>query len=151
VNRLGLTGPTPSEPIALHRRGEHLLDNLSLLESMTPVIAGGSMDIATVRAELQVEVAALGTAIDDLAREARERDLAQTQKDQVMDEYDVHFTFAARMLEGMLGSAGAHDLAARVRPSARTPGRVEDPGDDTPVDGTGPVDEPGPVSGDANG
>jgi hypothetical protein len=148
VNRLGLSGPTPTEPIALHRLGKHLLDNLSLLETMVPVAEGGVLDIPTVRTRLGEEVGALGTAIDDLAREARERDMAQLQKDKIMDEYDVHFAFAARMLEGMLGSAGELGLAARVRPSTRKPGRVEDPGDDTePVDGTAPIEEPGPVSG----
>lgn len=140
VSRLGLSGPTPTEPIALHRRGKHVLENLTLLATMTPVIEGGSMDIATVQSRLAEEVAALGAAIDDLAREARERDMAQTEKDRTMDEYDVHFGFAARMLEGMLGSAGELDLAARVRPSARRPGRVEEPGD-----GTDPVDLPPPV------
>ena len=148
ASRVGLTGATPTEPIALHRRGKHLLDNLGLLEPMTPVIEGGSMDIATVRTRLTEEVDALGTAIADLAREARERDMAQVHKDQVMAGYDVHFSFAARMLEGMLGSAGELALAARVRPSSRQPGRVDDPGDGTepvdlpPVDGTEPVQDP---------
>jgi hypothetical protein len=148
VSRVGLSGATPTEPIALHRRGKHLLDNLGLLEPMTPVIEGGTMDIATVRTRLTEEVEALGTAIADLAREARERDMAQVQKDQIMVEYDVHFSFAARMLEGMLGSAGELELAARVRPSARQPGRVDDPGDGTepvdlpPLDGAEPVQDP---------
>lgn len=139
VSRLGLSEPTPTEPIALHRRGKHVLENLALLETMTPVIEGGSMDIATVQNRLAAEVAALGAAIDDLAREARERDMAQVQKDRIMDEYDVHFGFAARMLEGILGSADELDLAARVRPSTRRPGRVEEPGD-----GTDPVAVPPP-------
>lgn len=139
VSRVGLSGPTPTEPIALHRLGKHLLENLTLLASMTPVIEGGSMDVATVQARLAEEVSTLGSAIDDLAREARERDLAQVQKDRIMDEYDVHFGFAARMLEGMLGSAGELDLAARVRPSTRKPGRVEEPDD-----GADPVDPPPP-------
>jgi hypothetical protein len=135
--RVGLSGTLPTEPIALHRTATLVHDNLPLLAALAPVIQGGSMDIGIVRTELAEEIAALGTAIDDLARESRERETAQVLKDRAMDAYDATFSFGARMIEGLLGAAGELELAARVRPSIRQPGRVEGP-----IDGTEPGELP---------
>jgi hypothetical protein len=134
LGRIGLTGNTPIEPIALHRMGTHVLKNLGVLETLTPVVAGGSLDIPTVREDLTALVAGLGQAIADLAHEASKREMAQIRKNDVMAEFDAQFSYGAHMLESMFGWAGEPEMAARVRPSSRQPGRLDQPLDDEPDD-----------------
>lgn len=134
LGRIGLSGNTPIEPVALHRMGTQVLGNLEVLATLTPAVAGGVLDIATVREDLTAQVEALGQAIDDLAHQARKREVAQAHKNSVMAEFDAQFSYGAHMLESLFGWAGEPDLAARVRPSSRQPGRLDQPVDDEPDD-----------------
>lgn len=132
LGRVGMSGNTPIEPLALHRLGTHVLEHLGVLATLPPAVAGGVLDIATVREDLTAQVAALGQAIDDIAHEERKREVALAHKNSVMAEFDAQFAYGAHMLEGLFGWAGEPDLAARVRPSSRQPGRLDQPLDDEP-------------------
>jgi hypothetical protein len=134
LGRIGLTGNTPIEPIALHRMATHVLENLDVLATLTPVVPGGVLNLATVREDLTAQAEALGQAIDDLAHEARKRELAQTRKNSVMAEFDAQFSYGAHTLESLFGWAGEARLAARVRPSSRQPGRLDQPDEDDEPD-----------------
>jgi hypothetical protein len=148
LGRVGLTGNTPIEPDALHRLGKHVLENLDALENLPPAVAGGVLNIATVREDLTALVEALGQALDDLAYEAHKRDVAQQHKKSVMAEFDAQFSYAAHLLESLFGWAGETALAARVRPSTRQPGRLDQPPDDGEPNDE-PNDEPGNEPSDA--
>ena len=136
LGRIGLTGNTPIEAIALHRMGMNVLTNLGVLETLTPVVAGGALDIPTVREDLTALLEALGQAISDLAYEARKREVAQIHKNSVMAEFDAQFSYGAHMLESLFGWAGEPAMAARVRPSSRQPGRLDQPPDSDEPDDT---------------
>lgn len=136
LGRIGLTGNTPIEPIALHRQGKQVLENLDVLATLTPVVAGGALNITTVREDLTAQLGALGQAIDDLALEARKREVAQIRKNEVMAEFDAQFSYGAHMLESLFGWAGEPEMAARVRPSSRQPGRLDQPVEDSEPDDT---------------
>ncbi|WP_428268337.1 hypothetical protein [Haliangium sp.] len=152
VREVGLAGAVPREPIALHRQGRTVHENLPHLATLTPATSTIAIDIETTRGELLPDVEGLGQALEDVAREARELEVTQVAKDETVGDHDSFFGYFGRALEALYGAAGATALAARVRPSGRRPGRVDDalPDDgDTPGDEPAPTEPPEPASPDA--
>ena len=150
VHELGFVGSTPQGPIALCRLGRVVLANLPALAAFTPLAPGLSFDASLHASAMAAEVEGLETALVDLAREAKELDATQVHKDQLLAEHDNHFAHGARALEALFTLAGAHELAARVRPSLRRPGRIHEDPDSAPdapnAPGTEPTSEPAPTA-----
>lgn len=93
-----------------------------------PARNGLVVDRAALAAELTPRIERLEAALEAVTREAEELKLTQTAKDNAMDANDTAFSGVANALEGLLILAGRKDLAARIRPSTRKPGVVDQAG-----------------------
>ncbi|WP_428261456.1 hypothetical protein [Haliangium sp.] len=121
----GFDGTTPTEPMALYHLGQQVLDRLSRLDNLDPLVTGFAFDSEVQRAALQEDVDALGKAIHDVARESRELGLTQVAKNESFEAFRSLMGFSARALEALLGAVGEDDLAGRIRLRTRRPGNGE--------------------------
>ena len=99
----------------------------------TPTRGGVVVDRAVIARELAPRIARLDAALESVDREAAELKLTQTAKDNAVAANDTAFSGVANAMEGLLILAGRRDLAARVRPSARRPGIVDEEVDADPI------------------
>jgi hypothetical protein len=155
-------GPTKAKELGFDVRlgrndGARLAQGKRLLAKLDPEkplpvsrIPGVSVDLG-VRPAIEAAVTRLETALENVADEKTKADATQVAKDFAMKEFDATFLRVGRTLEALYTLAGALDLAARVRPSRRRPGRTEtvgeepDPGQGEPEPGTPPVGFQPPV------
>jgi hypothetical protein len=63
-------------------------------------------------------------------REAREAEATLVAKNAALAEYDATFSSVATVVSGLLRMGGSAELAARVRPSPRRPGRTVELGEE---------------------
>lgn len=87
-------------------------------------------------ADLDVELRPLMKALANVAKEDREKEGTLSKKQGAMTKNDAGFTAGAGWLAASCSVAGLHDLAAKVRPSGRRPGRTaeeEEEGADAPL------------------
>ncbi len=102
-----------------------------------PAKRGVSIDRAALAEGIREKLPTLADAIKDVERERRELEATQTAKNAAMERNDKSFALVANVASAVLEAAGMPDQAAKVRPSERRPGRVEDSGEGTPNGGTG--------------
>lgn len=133
---LGIEGPTPRDPVVLHRLGVRVLGSLQekAVEEADSTLPGFGWDPVETIASLEGPVASLGEALSHLTLERRDRVSTYLRKRQAMKEYDVAYTSLARVMENLFRHTGLTDLAERVRPSSSSPRSLEDPIDDGPID-----------------
>lgn len=86
-------------------------------------LTGVELDRAAWVTRLSSEQAALSTALEALAREGREAEQTLQAKHVALAASDEAFTEAASMVAALLRFADEPELARRVRPSVRKPGR----------------------------
>lgn len=80
-------------------------------------------------------VADLGVALEAVAVDRRENQLTLGEKNRTIAAYDTAFRATTHCLMGLFVAAGHDDLAARVKPSTRRPGRTaEEESAPTPVE-----------------
>lgn len=94
-----------------------------------PARTGVVVDRAALAAALTTRIERLDAALVVVEREAAELKRTQAAKDEAMSANDTAFSGVANVMEGLLVLAGRKDLAARVRPSARKPGVVDQEGE----------------------
>ena len=133
VRTLGFAGNTPEDGVALERLALTVVENLGKLAAPTYAVPGFSFDPAPWKSRLQAHVGPVGKARAALAAEVRESEATQTAKDKTVAEYDRTFSRIATLASAMLEIAGESELARRVRPSSRRPGRTVADGDVDPV------------------
>jgi hypothetical protein len=121
----GLSGPTPTEPIALTRLGQALHDRLPQVVTIPATRRGVVFDAMSFATPLSTALGRVEQAQQAVRREARELEVTLVAKTRLMSEHDVCFLNIARTLESLFRLAGFHELADRVRPSARRPGLIE--------------------------
>ena len=126
--RLGASGPAPDVPsdvLSWGRKVYNALSSLSLpevdLQSDDNDEVGTFSKDAALR-KLGQRLAQLEAALDAVAREGREAEATQAQKDKAVAAYDRTFSLSAGLLEVLLRFAGEGGLADKVRPSTRRPG-----------------------------
>lgn len=141
-------------PVAVLAQGLRLLANLNQPEKALPTsnTPGVSLDLESLVPALEAAVTRLQKALEDIAREKTEADATLVAKNLAMKEFDQTFLRVARTLEALYTLAGELDLAARVRPAPRRPGRTETvgqepgPGEPTPEPDSPPIGfEPPPL------
>jgi hypothetical protein len=84
-------------------------------------------------AEIDVELPPLAKSLANVAKEDREKEATLRKKHDAMSKSDRGFTTGAGWLAASCAVAGLGELAAKLRPSGRKPGRTaEEDGDETP-------------------
>lgn len=100
-----------------------------------PKRAGMKIDRAAFAEDIAGELPALQKALAKVATEEREKEGTQRVKNEAMTKNDASFTSGADFLATSCQVAGLIDIAAKVRPSGRRPGRVAaEDGAATPVE-----------------
>jgi hypothetical protein len=89
-----------------------------------PKRAGMKLDRKELAAEIDAEIPALQKALADVAREDREREVTQGAKNEAMSRNDATFSAGAGWITASAVLAGLDAIAAKVRPSTRSPGRT---------------------------
>jgi hypothetical protein len=89
-----------------------------------PKRAGLKIDLAAFADDLAAELPVLQKALAKVATEEREKEATQRAKNEAMAKSDATFTSGASFLAMSCQVAGLSELAAKVRPSGRRPGRV---------------------------
>lgn len=121
-------------PLDLIRQGEHLEAHLTRPDLALPTpLCGQHLPLGPLVERVSAKVQTLRRSLKDVEREQKEAEVAQVEKDRAQDYYDRLFFWGAGFLEGLFVLAGEEELAARVKPSLRRPGRTEEP----PADGEG--------------
>ncbi len=149
--RLGAAGPAPDAPSDVLSWGRNVHQALSaLVLPDVDVEADDNDEIGTFAKDaalrkLGQRLSQLEASLDVVAREAREAEATQAQKDKAVTAYDRTFSLSAGLLEVLLRFAGEGGLADKVRPSARRPGTTAAGDTGLPAEPTTP-DAPGEPS-----
>jgi len=140
---LGLAPAVPVDPSVLATTAEAVSRALkdTSIKLPKPKRAGMKLDRAAFAGDIDAELPALHNALQTVAREDREKEATQRAKNGAMDRNDVTFSRGAEWLSASALVAGLDDIAAKVRPSGRRPGRTattDEEGDaPAPPDGNG--------------
>jgi hypothetical protein len=139
------------DPRALEIQVDRVLARLTAADlELPPALRGVAVDVAEWAATLAPLHAELKAALAEVGRESREAESTLQAKKATVAEFDVTFARTARLAESLFANAGLVDIAAKVRPAPRRPGRVdqlpEEPPAAPPVPGGG---APGPAGGPA--
>ena len=125
--RLGAFGPSPESPSDVVSWGRKVHDALASLRLPAADLDADNDEVGTFSKEtalrkLEERLMRLERALADVAREGREAEATQVQKDKAIAAYDRTFSLSAGLLEVLLRFAGEGALADKVRPSTRRPG-----------------------------
>lgn len=132
LRALGIPNGLPSDTLTLERyaAGFHdaLLDPTRVVVSTSR--AGLVLDRRAMAATLGPELTRFQAALRNVTKELAELGLTQTAKDKAILANDSTFMGVANVVEGLLTLGNREDLAARVRPSRRRPGMVDEGDED---------------------
>lgn len=122
---MGVTGPTPRQPVALVSQIRETVEFLRSPKVATPTIEldGVQIDLTTVGTDLGSAADRLDTVLTNLAQARKNAQTSRVAKNKAIERYDREFLWIARTLEGYFRLAGMDELAERIRPSARRAGR----------------------------
>ena len=132
--RLGISGPTPTDPALLYAFGRTFIDAIEKVTLPTTNVTEGlavTIDKPALLAGLRALHAALKSALGQVADEVRELEGTQLAKDQGIQAHDRMVAFTSTLAEAGLLLAGMPDAAGRVRGLRR--GSPGSDGDDAPV------------------
>jgi hypothetical protein len=124
VEKLGLTGDTPEDPVAVERVANQVLTNLEKMSAAAPVVEDYAFKPEKFRARINAALPALSQALLDVARESKEADEALNEKNKAIAAYDATFAQVANLTSALLEFVGEKELAGKVRPSTRRPGQT---------------------------
>ena len=123
MERLGLSGKTPHDPVALERLATLVQENAQT-ETPPPARKGITFDMKEWLDTIAQEKAALSDTLRTVALERREAEATQVAKNEAIAEYDKVFSLTATLVSALLENAGKGELADRVRPSKRRVGQT---------------------------
>ena len=122
---LAISGDTPDDPTGLVAQVRETVGFL-----LDPKVETPEVDLEGIALDPPSMAAQLSSGADDLDRalvgvnEAEKRaDVTRQGKNEAIAAYDDKFLRVARLAEALFHFAGLHELAERVRPSSRRPGR----------------------------
>ncbi len=128
IARLGFETPTPRKPVPLLRLAERLAvtfasEDLDELLGVSPFKR--PFEPRSEHSELAAGVDELRRILRQIDEGQRDLDRARIDKRRAMKEHDVVFLHTARTFESFCRLVDENELADRVRPSLRRPGRIE--------------------------
>jgi hypothetical protein len=126
----GIKGTTPRDPNQLVAFALALASHLEKEPLPKPKFAA-TLDRLALAADLRAKVTPLQEALEHVAREVREAESTLVARDAAMDTFDRTFSRSAAALTALFRLAGQDELASRVRPSGRNPGRLAEPTEPT--------------------
>lgn len=132
---LGFKGGIPEEPEDLAIFSRRVVAALRAGTLPPPRAAAVAVDPVALVAPLADDLERLDHALDDVDREAREAEATLRDKQAALDRYDAGFAQCAAFLVGLFSLAGDDELAQRLRPSARRPGRLSEAHDPHTAEG----------------
>ena len=131
IYRLDRTTPVAQE--ALRRYGAEVLGLLEQNPRTAEDVFGDAFSTATLTVKLAPAVAALQSALAEVAREERETQSARTARNQAEERFRATISNIAAILEAHMRLAGLAEQADRIRPTyARTSGEAGAPDDSAP-------------------
>jgi len=142
VSTLGVDGPTPVTPDDLLRFGQSIekaLADSDPAKRATKPVRGFTFDRDAWLEDIKVANKALGAALVAVTTDAKADQHASLDLQRAMAAYDAAFSACANVLVALFTAAGRKDLADRVRPSRRHPGRLATPDEDVDNDPTPPT------------
>ncbi len=133
---LAVAGDTPRDPVGIVHQVRETVDFLKQpkVELPTLDLDGIQIDLVATATQLSGEADLLDQLLVELDRARKDAEVTRQAKNDAIDLFDDVLLWVGRALESYFHLAGMHDLAARVRPSARRPGRraaEEDSGSDS--------------------
>ena len=148
LKTLKLEGTTPRDPPTLKRYVANVVHALREAKLPKSRVRGATFHASEWADRLDEELSTLAEAMKDVDREAREAEATLRVKTAAMAAFDAAFTRTSTVTSALLAAVGEHELADRVRPSHRRPGRTADshdappaaPGAATPAHGGKPSD-----------
>ena len=134
---LRFSGKTPKEPLALDIFAQEVVIALRIDSLPEPKVLGTSIDTGFWADKIEALRVRLNNSVENLGNELRQSEQTMITKNQAVADYDEYFARTANALVGLFRLAGEKELAKRVRPSTRKPGRTlqaEDSEPDKPDD-----------------
>ncbi|MCP3961565.1 MAG: hypothetical protein GY719_27300 [bacterium] len=130
----GVAGSTLPDPRGLVKQVRDAVDFFQDPKvELTPAVEEVRVDLPMLAVRLSLGADQLELAIGDHAGAEKTAEATRATKNTAIKTYDREFIYVARTTEGLFDLAGMHELAQRVRPSTRRPGRrAEDTGNETP-------------------
>jgi hypothetical protein len=119
LSSIGLSGriPEQAEPLlTFTRNAATSLPALATRPFIKPFV---QLDVFGAAAELTLLADLLAGALTDVARDMRETQMAQSQRNEAVDRWRQNYSMVANLIEGLLRAAGFHHVADRVRPTRR--------------------------------
>ncbi len=122
---LAISGDTPTEPSGLIVQ---VRDSVNFLEDpkVEPPahdLPGIELDPPTIAGQLSADADVLDGTLVEVNEAEKQADGTRQAKNEAITAYDRKFLRVARVAESLFHFAGMHELADRVRPSTRRPGR----------------------------
>lgn len=122
---VGLAGPTPTDPVVLVRVAREVAKGLRQPGVLPPPrYAGAKIDVLAEAAGLEALAGHLEVAIEAVASDLRENQVTKTARDGAMSRHDRVYSRVANVLSALFDFAGEEELADRIRPTLRRPGRL---------------------------
>lgn len=117
---------TPQDPVVLARFAAEVSAQLGKVTLPASRIQGAHVDPTQVASEVVALERSLEGKLQAVAREVREAQDTLAKKNRAIEEYDRVFRGVATILAGLFTLANQDELAEKVRPSARRPGRTRE-------------------------
>ena len=124
LDPLRLTGTVPRDPTVLVRHAKSVIEALQTAKLPKSRVRGAKLHADEWAERLGEHTEGLSAALGNVAREVREAEATLVAKNQALAEHDRVFGDVATLVSAVLRMGGQTELAGRVRPSPRRPGRT---------------------------